>query len=87
MSLDHLIDQLLQQQEETSGKPMLLRIDGTYVVDDAALQHREIIASLASEGQFRQFLGSDVTANHVDAVDNEEIESLHACNEAWLAQL
>ena len=87
MNLDDLLDQHLETSEEetTLSKPSQNGSSGRSSPESGLHEkQRTRLAALASGGQAKQYLGKTLTADQVDAMEDEEIEKLYARYEARL---
>lgn len=86
MNLDDLLDQHLETSEEetTLSKPSQNGISHESGDKNVQEKQRKRLAALASGGQAKQYLGKTLTADQVDAMEDEEIEKLYARYEARL---
>ena len=75
--MDKLIDGLLDEQPALQEPARKNEFTDTQ-------KHRERLVSLVVGGQAQQYLGKTVSADHIDAIDDGEVEKLYARYEAKL---
>ena len=83
VAMDELLDGLIDSEGEpnVSPAPTTNGADDTSVSSgqtDTTRQYRDRLASLAAGGQAKQYLGRTLTVEQIDAMSDEEIESLYS---------